>query len=98
MINRGLYHPEFHDSTSIKRTLPVIVPSMSYGGLNIADGGTASVMFARMARGDTNQDDVEQIRNDLLDYCKQDTLAIMRLHEELLGLVRKLGANSAEHW
>ncbi|MBA5941913.1 MAG: DUF2779 domain-containing protein [Methanophagales archaeon] len=35
IIKKNFYHPGFHGRTSIKRTLPVLVPEMSYDGLDI---------------------------------------------------------------
>ncbi|MHC4956572.1 MAG: DUF2779 domain-containing protein, partial [Planctomycetota bacterium] len=51
-IGSGYYHPDFHGSFSIKKTLPVLVPDMTYEGLAIGDGGAAMAAFARMARGE----------------------------------------------
>ena len=83
---RGFHHPDFRGSTSIKRTLPVLVPGMTYDGMAIGDGDSASAAFARMARQETDAAEIEGIRANLLKYCKQDTLAMVRLHEQLLRL------------
>jgi len=80
-------HPNFHGRTSIKKTLPVLVP-LTYDGLTIADGGTAMAQFARMAKGECSPDEIEEIRRDLLAYCKLDTLAMVKLHEALLAHVQ----------
>jgi hypothetical protein len=83
----GFYHPDFHGSSSIKRTLPVMVPEMSYEGLDIGNGDTAMAMFARMAKGQVNAQEAGKIRRNLLTYCKQDTLAMVHVHERLQQLV-----------
>lgn len=83
ILRDGYYHPDFHGSTSIKVTLPVMVPTMSYEGLEIGDGDTAVAMFARMAMGQVDKKQAEGIRKALLAYCKQDTLAMVKLHERL---------------
>jgi hypothetical protein len=83
-IRRGYYHPEFHGSFSIKNVLPVLVPSMSYENLPIQEGGQAGVEYLRMIVPDTPCDEKERIRRDLLEYCRQDTLAMVRIREELL--------------
>src|SRR5262249_35524405 len=36
-----VYHPEFKGSYSIKKILPVLVPEMSYEGLEVGDGDMA---------------------------------------------------------
>ncbi len=51
IVRNYYYHPQFHGSTSIKVTLPVMVPEMSYEGMNIADGSLAMTIFAYMAKG-----------------------------------------------
>lgn len=81
------YHPGFRGRSSIKFTLPVLVSSMSYDSLAIGDGDTALAMFARMAKGQCLAEEVPTIRANLLAYCAQDTLAMVRLHERLIGLV-----------
>jgi predicted RecB family nuclease len=83
IIRDHVYHPDFRGSFSIKKVLPVLVPELSYAGLDVTDGETAITRFARMARGEISGDDVEVIRRQLLDYCKLDTFAMVRLHETL---------------
>ncbi len=85
IIRRGYYHPDFRGSTSIKRTLPALVPDMSYEGLAIGDGGTAAAAFAYMAWG--RLADPARTRRQLLEYCRQDTLAMVKLHQHLLEQV-----------
>ncbi|MEA3488054.1 MAG: DUF2779 domain-containing protein, partial [Euryarchaeota archaeon] len=73
--------------TSIKRTLPVLVPEMSYDELDIGDGFTAMSVFALMAFGKYEKDEAETLKKQLLVYCKQDTLAMVKLHEQLVAYV-----------
>ena len=85
IIRKNFYHHEFHGSTSVKVTLPVLVPEMSYENLEIADGDSASAEFAYLAMGRyKNEAEAEQIRTNLLKYCAQDTMAMVKLHESLL--------------
>jgi len=42
--------------------------------------------FARMARGEVSGAAVGVTRQQLLDYCKMDTLGMVRLHETLCRL------------
>lgn len=84
IIRKNFYHYEFHGSTSVKVTLPVLVPEMSYDNFEIADGDSASAAFAYLATGKyKNKAEVEQVRADLLKYCAQDTMAMVKLHEKL---------------
>lgn len=80
-------HPEFHGRTSIKVVLPVLVTGFSYEGLEIADGDAALVTFAMMAQGKMAAEEMEKKRAALLEYCKMDTSAMVRLHEVLDGFV-----------
>jgi len=85
-------HPEFCGRTSIKVVLPVLVPDLSYDGLEIANGDVALVTFAMMAQGKMDADEMERNRAALLEYCKMDTLAMVRLHEVL----HEFGAGRSE--
>jgi hypothetical protein len=80
-------HPEFCGRTSIKIVLPVLVPDLSYEGLEIGNGDAALVTFAMMAQGKMGADEMERKRAALLEYCMMDTLAMVRLHEVLHGFV-----------
>jgi hypothetical protein len=85
-VSDYIYHPEFRGSFSIKKVLPALVPDLSYSALDVADGDTAITRFARMARGEISLDAIETTRQQLLAYCKLDTLAMLRLHETLSQL------------
>jgi len=84
IIRYNFYHPEFHGSTSIKKTLPALVPGMSYDSLKIADGDTAMATYVFMALGSYEGNDVKTLQEKLLKYCEMDTLATVKLHQELL--------------
>jgi len=86
MIEQNIYHPEFHGSFSIKKVLPALVPELSYAGLEIKNGDMAIARFAKMAKGQILGNDVEATRKQLLEYCKMDTLAMVKLHETLCAL------------
>ncbi|MFZ2070458.1 MAG: DUF2779 domain-containing protein [Halobacteriota archaeon] len=87
IIKKNFYHPGFHGRTSIKRTLPVLVPEMSYDRLDIGDGFTAMSVFALMAFGKYEDDEAETLKKQLMAYCKQDTLAMVKLHKQLVAYV-----------
>jgi CRISPR/Cas system-associated exonuclease Cas4 (RecB family) len=82
-------HPHFRGRTSIKVVLPALVTDLSYEGLAISNGSTAMVTFALMAQGKMGPAEMEQKRAELLEYCKLDTLAMVRLHEKLHELMEK---------
>jgi hypothetical protein len=82
-----VHHPQFLGRTSIKVVLPALVSDLSYEGLAIADGSCAMVTFAMMAQGMMSPEEIEQKRAELLEYCKLDTLAMVRVHEKLYKLL-----------
>jgi hypothetical protein len=82
---RLYYSPKMKGSHSIKNVLPALVPSLSYDELNIAEGSMASIAFEQLIR----EDDfirIGEIRKDLLEYCKLDTLAMVKILEVLESL------------
>ena len=74
IIRKNFYHPDFHGSTSIKKTLPALVPELSYDGLEIGEGGTAMSEFAYMVMGKYGREEVLHKRKNLLEYCKLERL------------------------
>lgn len=87
IIGKNYYHPDFHGRTSIKVVLPVVVPDMSYDEFEIADGDSAMAVFAYLALGKYEDREAEIMKGNLLDYCKQDTLAMVKLHQRLAEYV-----------
>lgn len=77
------YTPEMRGSYSIKKVLPALVPELSYGDLEIQEGGTASLTFLQMVE-DSFSGDEAKTRKDLLEYCKLDTLAMVRILDKLI--------------
>ena len=86
-IKRHYYHPKFYGSFSLKYVLPALVPEMSYENLSIQDGMQASLDYLRMIDAKTPKDEKAGIRDDLLTYCGQDTLAMVKIRDELLKRV-----------
>ncbi len=84
IININYYHKDFHGKTSVKITQPVLAPELSYDDLDINEGSTAIAAFAYLALGKFNDEEADKMRKNLLDYCRQDTLAMVKLHERLL--------------
>ncbi|MFC1985647.1 DUF2779 domain-containing protein [Chloroflexota bacterium] len=84
IIAKNYYHPDFHGSTSIKVTLPVLAPEMSYDNMEIADGDSAMAAFAYLALGKYRGiKEIESVKRNLLEYCKLDTLAMVKIHQRL---------------
>jgi hypothetical protein len=79
---RYYYKPEMKGSYSIKNVLPALVPDLSYEGMPVADGGMAMLAYESLLY-ETNPDKIKDIRKNLLEYCKMDTYAMVRIWEEL---------------
>lgn len=86
-IVKEIYHPNFWGSYSIKKVLPALVPEMTYSNLEIGDGSTAMAAFALMVLGEIEICQHENIKKNLLTYCEQDTMAMVKLHEALYGFI-----------
>ncbi|MDZ4655058.1 MAG: DUF2779 domain-containing protein [Coriobacteriia bacterium] len=87
VIKQFTKHPDACGRTSIKYVLPAWCPDMSYAGLEIGDGKTASVRYTMAVRGMLSAEEAEQLYADLLVYCGQDTFAMVRLLDALRELV-----------
>ncbi len=79
---RWYYMPQMQGSYSIKAVLPALVPELSYSDLEIKEGGTASNTFTQMVLGEF-KGDIQKTRTDLLEYCKMDTFAMVKILEKL---------------
>jgi predicted RecB family nuclease len=84
-IRRYYYHPGFHGSFSLKAVLPALLPEMGYENLAIQEGSMASLAYLRMLDPSTPRKEKQKIKADLLAYCAHDTLAMVRIREELLS-------------
>jgi hypothetical protein len=80
-------HPGFRGKTSIKWVLPALVPALSYKGLAIQEGGTASETWNAIVTGELEGPEAEAARRNLLAYCGLDSLAMVEIWRALLGMV-----------
>ena len=72
-------------SASIKKVLPVFIPDLSYGDLDIQEGMMASFVYAQLSMQDETTQELQ--RNQLLEYCKLDTLAMVRILNRMYTLI-----------
>ena len=82
--SKSYYHPKMQGSYSIKYVLPALVPEFesAYKDLNlIHHGGEAMQAYAAMACMNETQRDT--YKKALLEYCKLDTLAMVKVLEKL---------------
>jgi len=75
----------FLGSASIKDVLPILVPELSYENLSVSDGTAAQANWNNMIN-DRDSESKEKLRQDLLEYCGQDTYAMVEIHRVLTNL------------
>lgn len=81
-------HPAFNGSNSIKNVLPVLVTDLNYDGLDVADGTAAQVAWRAMLSA-AEEGERGRYAEALRDYCRLDTLAMVRLMEHVQDLVQR---------
>jgi len=79
------YSPEMKGSYSIKAVLPALVPELSYDELEINEGGLASIAYESL-QTENDLMFIAEIKQQLVEYCKLDTLGMVRILERLEGL------------
>jgi hypothetical protein len=79
------YTSDMQGSYSIKYVLPALVPELNYDNLEINEGGLASIAFESLYY-ETDLMRIADIRNNLLEYCKLDIFAMVRILEKLENL------------
>jgi len=79
--------PEFKGSYSIKKVLPVLIPNLSYEGIDIGEGSTAMIAWKEMVYGNLKKDEQEKIKQDLLKYCQLDTLAMVEIFKHIKSIL-----------
>lgn len=84
VVREHTYHPAYAGSYSIKSVLPALVPEMTYDGMEVANGQAAGIAWESLVRGGLSCDVRERIRKALLDYCAQDTLAMVKLLDKVV--------------
>ena len=84
VIRSHTYHMNYQGSFSLKDVLPAWVPEMTYEGMGVSDGDQAGVVWDAMIHGRFSEHEKKKVKQDLFAYCRQDTLAMVRLVEVLL--------------
>ena len=75
------YHPDMLGSWSIKAVLPTIAPELSYDNLEVGNGGDAQEAYLEIINPNTEGETRQNLKSALLEYCEQDTLAMVRIVE-----------------
>ena len=90
VVRNHLYHPAFEGRFGLKQVVPALIPRLRYDDLEVAGGAAASQMLMTLiTKGEAIKPrERGRLRRELLKYCAMDTLALMKLHEELEKLAR----------
>lgn len=79
---RHYYHPQMQGSWSIKAVLPTVAPGLHYSALGeVQNGFAAQNAYVEATAPATSEARRAALRRALLDYCRHDTLALVRLVE-----------------
>lgn len=80
------YAPSQHGSWSLKAVLPAACPGLSYDDLEgVANGEMAADAYREAIAPVTARNRLAEIETELLEYCRLDTLAMVRLWEKFRG-------------
>ncbi len=75
-------HAALNGSWSLKAVLPTVAPDLDYAKLGeVQDGLAAQRAYTQATAPNTPAPRRDSLRRALLDYCRQDTLALVRLVE-----------------
>ena len=76
----------FMGSCSIKKVLPVLVPELSYKELDVQEGLSAQRLWMEAIHGKGREKNNEALFSALLEYCRLDTLAMVRIYQYLCAV------------
>jgi hypothetical protein len=89
IVKDHYYHPQMRGSWSIKKVLPAMAPDLHYDQLEGIKGGmAASNAYGNIVDPRTPQQERERLAQELRDYCKLDTLAMVRVARRLANAGR----------
>lgn len=84
VFKQGIYDPKFLGSFSIKKVAPAILgKEASYENLEISDGIQAMLSYKKLIALPPKSKEKEDLKNAMLEYCKQDTFLMVRLYKWL---------------
>jgi hypothetical protein len=78
--NKWYDDPRCEGSASIKAVLPVLCPKLSYKELGIQEGGSAQRLWMEAVLDSKRAEQKDQILEDLIEYCKLDTYAMVEIY------------------
>jgi hypothetical protein len=92
IVRSCVYDRNFGGGFGLKSVVPALVPELRYDDLPIGEGETASLELARLLlRGaDLDASVKNQLRANLAEYCRRDTLGLVKLLQRLRQLAAQL--------
>ncbi|WP_157803899.1 DUF2779 domain-containing protein [Acidovorax sp. 69] len=79
LTRESYYHPNMRGSWSIKAVLPTVAPDLDYGQIAVSNGTAAQTAYAEIVHPETTDARRQLLTEGLREYCKLDTLAMVRL-------------------
>jgi len=80
------YHPDQEGSASLKDVLPAMT-GITYEGMDLSAGGDAGAKFIEVTFKDASAEERAKVRKALIDYCTQDTMAMVEILEKLEAII-----------
>ena len=89
VVDKQYYvHPGFKGKASIKFVGPVLAPDVSYKDLEVRGGTDAIEGYRQITSGEITGTEKDAKIADMLEYCKLDTYAMVRIWQEFEKLVQ----------
>ena len=80
--DQDYWHPDMFFSYSLKYVLPALVPELTYDSLNIQNGEQVMLAYEELISMEEGEDK-ENFKKDFVEYCSQDTMAMVKILEVL---------------
>lgn len=85
-FKKRYYYPlEMRGIYFIKEVLPALVQDLDYEDLEVSDGGSAMYAFDQLLN-EADRNIIIKTRENLLKYCKRDTLEMAKILEVLKSM------------
>lgn len=90
IVRAYVYHPDFGGRFSLKKVAPALVAGLRYDAMEIGEGGAASRALEGLLLRPEAMTNAERgrVREALLAYCEQDTLATLGVLARMRELTR----------
>lgn len=85
--NQFYVHHGFRGSSSIKKVQPVLAPNFSYKTLGVQSGTDAIEAYRQLSVGELTGESAEEKKQQMLEYCKNDTEVMYILWKYFAKLV-----------